>query len=123
MSEPSEKSKQKKGALETATVHVADWAGSDKGIVIGLLSLVGWLVAGALFRFAEPWPYAFTVYISVITFLVVFLQRRAEKKQTIAMEAKLDELVAANSSADNSRIGAEKDAHGNISADRDADSQ
>lgn len=64
-------------------------------------SLAVWLLAGVLFGFSEGWAYAVTVYLSVLTFLLICLQRRTHHKQTMAMQAKLNELIDKKPNADN----------------------
>ncbi len=120
---PNSSEPKKAGFLETQSMRFANWIASAGGFVTGLLTLVVWLVACAIAGFKDPWPYATTVYISIATFLLVFLQRRTQRKQIKALHAKLDELIASNDKADNRRINIEEAPHGEILDTQKADAR
>jgi len=59
--------------LEIFTHRFAKWAGSASGFFAALLSILVWLVAGVVYGFSQGWESGLTIYIGVITFLMVFL--------------------------------------------------
>ncbi len=95
-------------ALETFTHGFASWAGSSSGFITAALSLVAWFIAGEFFHFSNRWENALSVYIGIITFLMIFLMQRAQKKELLAVQVKLNELIKASGEADNRIINIEE---------------
>lgn len=66
---------------------------SDRLCTRGLI--VVWLVSGPLFGFSETWQLVINTATTVVTFLMVFLIQRSQNKDSMAIQLKLNELVAA----------------------------
>ena len=86
----------------------AKWIGSTKGFAAAFVSLLVWLLIGEKYHFSNRWENALSIYIGVITFLMIFLMQRAQNKDFMALQLKLNELIAASAQADNSLINAEE---------------
>jgi low affinity Fe/Cu permease len=69
--------------------------------------IVVWLIAGPIFHFSENWLLIINTFTSVVTFLMVFLIQKAHNKDSLAIQLKLNELVAAHDSANNRLVNAE----------------
>ncbi|MGZ5573455.1 MAG: low affinity iron permease family protein, partial [Methylobacter sp.] len=75
--------------LEIFTHRFAKWAGSASGFFAALLSILVWLVAGVGYGFSQGWESGLTIYIGVITFLMVFLIQRGQNKELSTLHVKL----------------------------------
>ncbi len=63
--------------------------------------IVVWIINGPIFNFSNTWLLVVNTGTSVITFLMVFLIQKSQNKESIAVQLKLNELIAANSQASN----------------------
>ena len=67
-----------------------------------------WLVTGPLFDFSDTWQLVINTGTTIITFLMVFLIQKTQNKDSIAIQIKLNELVAANEKASNRLVSVEQ---------------
>ena len=93
--------------LEIFTHRFSKWAGSASGFIAALLSILVWLVAGLVYGFSYGWERGLSIYIGVITFLMVFLIQRGQNKELSILQVKLNELIAVTKHADNRLINVE----------------
>jgi low affinity Fe/Cu permease len=70
------------------------WISSTWGLVAATSVFIGWLVAGPFCGWGEAWYYVDAV-IAFATFVFVFLLQRAQRKDSMAIHTKLNELLAA----------------------------
>ena len=94
-------------ALERCSQAVTHGAGSSWAFGMAALVVVGWLVTGPLFGFSNTWQLVINTGTTIVTFLMVFLIQRAQNKDSLAIQLKLDELVAAVHGASNRLIAVE----------------
>lgn len=85
----------------------SDWSGSSWAFGLALGTIVVWVVSGPIFRFSDTWQLVINTGTTVVTFLMVFLIQRAQNKDSLAIQLKLNELVAAVHGASNRLIAAE----------------
>jgi low affinity Fe/Cu permease len=71
------------------------------------LVVVAWLVTGPLFGFSDTWQLVINTGTTIVTFLMVFLIQRTQNKDSLAIQLKLNELVAAMAGASNRLIDVE----------------
>jgi low affinity Fe/Cu permease len=83
------------------------WTGSTSALVFALGSIVLWLATGPLFGFSDTWQLVMNTATSIITFVMVFLIQRSQNKDALAIQLKLNELVAAMQGASNRLIDVE----------------
>lgn len=102
--------------LEIFTHRFAKWTGSASGFVAALLSILVLFVAGLIFGFSQDWERGLSIYIGVITFLMVFLIQRGQNKELSILQVKLNELIAVTKHADNRLINVEDLTEKEISA-------
>ena len=88
------------GAVTKAT-------GSTPAFIIALAAVLGWAVTGPLFHFSEQWQLVINTGTTIITFLMVFLIQKAQNKDSLAIQLKLNELVAAHEYASNRLVNVE----------------
>lgn len=83
------------------------WSGSTSAFILAVLSIVIWFVTGPIFHWSDTWQLVANTVTTVITFLMVFLIQRAQNKDSLAMQLKLNEIVAAIEGASNRLISVE----------------
>jgi low affinity Fe/Cu permease len=93
-------------ALERISREVTAWTGSSWAFALAALVIIVWLVTGPLFHFSDTWQLVITG-TTIVTFLMVFLIQRAQNKDSLALQLKLNELVAAVQGASNRLIDVE----------------
>ena len=69
--------------------------------------IIVWLVTGPLFHFSDTWQLVINTGTTIVTFLMVFLIQRAQNKDSLAIQLKLNEIVAAIPGASNRLIDVE----------------
>jgi low affinity Fe/Cu permease len=82
--------------FEQFSEKVTRWAGSSRALLIAFLVTAVWAVTGPLFHFTDTWQLTFNTLSSVVTFLMVFIIQRDQNKQTLVLQTKLNELLAAS---------------------------
>jgi low affinity Fe/Cu permease len=86
---------------------VSQKAGSAWAFITALLIVVVWGATGPLFGYSDTWQLVINTGTTIVTFLMVFLIQRAQNKDTLAVQLKLNELVAAIDAASNRLISVE----------------
>jgi low affinity Fe/Cu permease len=94
--------------LERASQSVTRWTGSSWAFAIALLVVVVWVATGPIFHFSDTWQLVINTGTTIVTFLMVFLIQRAQNKDALAIQLKLNEIVAAIDGASNRLIAAEE---------------
>jgi len=74
-------------------------------LAVGIVVL--WIVSGPVFGFSDTWQLVINTGTTIVTFLMVFLIQRTQNKDSIALQLKLNEIVAAHEGASNRLIGVE----------------
>lgn len=82
-------------------------AGSSGACITAFLLVLTWLLCGPLFDYSEKWQLVITTGGTVITFLMVFLIQKSQNKDSLAIQLKLNELVAAHEYASNRLVDIE----------------
>jgi low affinity Fe/Cu permease len=75
--------------------------------VLAILVVVVWLVSGPMFQYSDTWQLVINTGTTIVTFLMVFLIQRTQNKDSLALQLKLNELVAAMEGASNRLISVE----------------
>jgi len=81
--------------------------GSPTAFLIAATAIVVWIVSGPFFKFSDTWQLVINTGTTIITFLMVFMIQQAQNKDTIALQIKLNELIAAHEGASNRLINSE----------------
>jgi len=87
--------------------RVATLAGHYQTFLVALLVIAVWAVTGPLFGFSDTWQLVINTGTTIVTFLMVFLIQNTQNRDALAMHLKLDELINAIESADDSLMQAE----------------
>src|SRR2546430_7057873 len=86
---------------------VTRWTGSSTAFGIACAIIVAWAALGPAFRFSDTWQLVINTGTTIVTFLMVFLIQRSQNKDSLALQLKLNELVAAVEGASNRLIDVE----------------
>jgi low affinity Fe/Cu permease len=92
---------------DTSTA-VAKVAGRPFAFITVIGIVLVWAAAGPLLRFSDTWQLIMNTVSSIITFIMVFLIQNTQARDSEAMHAKLDTLVAALNQADDRYIRVER---------------
>jgi low affinity Fe/Cu permease len=82
--------------MEQFSERATHWAGSSWSLCIAFLLTVCWISAGPFLGFTDTWQLTYNTLSSVVTFLMVFIIQRDQNKQTLVLQTKLNELLAAS---------------------------
>lgn len=83
------------------------WAGSSSVQLAAVSVFPLWLISGMIFGLEKSWHLVFEPLTSFVPFLMVFLIQRSQNKDSMAVQLKLNELVAAVQGASNRLIDVE----------------
>src|ERR1700693_4467797 len=85
----------------------AQWTGHPIVFLLAVTVIIVWIVTGPLFNFSDTWQLVINTGTTIVTFLMVFLIQRAQNKESLAVQLKLDEIVASIEGASNRLIDVE----------------
>lgn len=100
-------SKHKRNVFEHFAIKVAEFTGSTPAFLIALSLIVIWAITGPVFNFSENWQLVINTGTTIVTFLMVFLIQKSQNKDSLAIQLKLNELVAAHEFASNRLVAVE----------------
>ena len=83
------------------------FTGSVPAFAIALGTIVVWGITGPVFHFSDTWQLVINTGTTIVTFLMVFLIQQTQNKDGLAIQLKLNELVAALEGASNRLISVE----------------
>jgi low affinity Fe/Cu permease len=93
--------------FERLAIALSKFTGSTLAFVLASMSIILWVVTGPVFNYSEGWQLVINTGTTIITFLMVFLIQRAQNKDALAIQLKLDEVIAALEGASNRLIDVE----------------
>jgi low affinity Fe/Cu permease len=93
--------------FERISQRAAEFTGGSWAFVLAAGLVLAWLVSGPLFGFSNTWQLVINTTTTIVTFLMVFLIQRSQNKDAMAVQLKLNELVAAMKGASNRLIDVE----------------
>src|SRR2546421_5747426 len=95
------------GFFTRCATWASRWTGSTPAFLLACIVIVLWLATGPIFHFSDTWQLVINTSTTIITFLMVFLIQRAQNKDALAVQLKLNEIVAALEGASNRLISIE----------------
>ena len=93
--------------FENFSAKVTKATGSTPAIIMAFLSIILWAVTGPFFHYSEAWQMIINTGTTIITFLMVFLIQKSQNKESLAVQLKLNELIAAHEFASNRLVDVE----------------
>lgn len=93
--------------FENLAISLTKFTGSTLAFVIAFVSILVWIVSGPVFKYSEAWQLVINTGTTIITFLMVFLIQRSQNKDSLAIQLKLNELIASVKGASNRLIDVE----------------
>jgi low affinity Fe/Cu permease len=93
--------------FEDISSTVTRWTGSSTAFALACAVIIVWAALGLFFRFSDTWQLVINTGTTIVTFLMVFLIQRSQNKDSLAVQLKLNELVAAIEGASNRLIDVE----------------
>ena len=104
----NKKSKNKFAVFfEKFSAKVTKATGSPMAFVIAFFVIIAWGITGPVFHYSDTWQLVINTGTTIITFLMVFVIQQSQNKDTIALQLKLNELIASNATASNRLIDIE----------------
>ncbi len=82
-------------------------AGRPFAFILAVLVIGSWIITGPIFHYSDSWQLVINTGTTIITFLMVFVIQQTQNKESIALQLKLNELIAATSTASNRLIDVE----------------
>ncbi len=101
MGTPTEETVKNTSLFERVSTGIINFSATSAMFGIAMALIIIWLITGPIFAYSNTWLLIVNTGTSIITFLMVFLIQRSQNKESIAVQLKLNELIAANNSASN----------------------
>lgn len=99
--------KHKGSGFEKFATVACKATGSSYAFTFAFSIVLIWAIAGPFFDFSETWQLVINTGTTIITFLMVFLIQKAQNKDSLAIQLKLNELVASNEFSSNRLVDIE----------------
>ena len=96
------------GGFQKFARTVVRASGHPVAFAIAIGVIVIWALIGPWFRFGNTWLLVINTVASIITFLMIFLVRSAQNRESEAVQLKLDELIRATKEARNTLLDIEE---------------
>jgi low affinity Fe/Cu permease len=94
-------------AFQAFASKVTRVTGSPAAFLIALLVIIVWAITGPVFKFSDTWQLVINTGTTIITFLMVFIIQQSQNKDSLALQLKLNELIACEEKASNRLIDVE----------------
>jgi low affinity Fe/Cu permease len=98
---------KKAGFIERLANWGAKAAGSSAAFLSAFAIVLLWGLSGPVFHYSETWQLFINTGTTIITFLMVFLIQKSQNKDSLAIQLKLNELVASHELASNRLVDVE----------------
>lgn len=96
--------------VDRAARNVTHASGSALAVLVSIGLIAAWIMGGLVFGFSEKYQILINTGTTIVTFVMVFMIQNSQNRDTAALQAKLDEVIAATAGARDEMIGIEKNA-------------
>jgi low affinity Fe/Cu permease len=93
--------------FEKFAARITKATGSTSAFIVALGVVLLWAFTGPVFGFSETWQLVINTGTTIVTFLMVFLIQKTQNKDSLALQLKLNELVASHQFASNRLVDVE----------------
>src|SRR5690242_10001453 len=93
--------------FDAFSATVTRYTGHPFTFIIAVFIILAWIVTGPIFDFSDTWQLVINTATTVITFLMVFVIQQSQNKYSLALQLKMNELIAATKTASNRLISIE----------------
>lgn len=93
--------------FERFSTKVTRAVGKPLAFTLAVFVILAWVVTGPLFHYSDSWQLVINTGTTIITFLMVFIIQQSQNKDAIALQLKLNELIASSASASNRLVNVE----------------
>lgn len=93
--------------FEQFSKMVTKATGKPLAFLMAFLVIVIWAFLGPFFDFSDTWQLVINTGTTIITFLMVFVIQQSQNKDTLAIQLKLNELIASSKTASNRLVDIE----------------
>lgn len=97
----------KDGFFTSFSTAVTKFTGSKYAFFGALAVVLIWAATGPIFDYSETWQLVINTGTTIITFLMVFVIQQSQNRDTMAIQLKLNELIASDKHASNRLIDIE----------------
>lgn len=97
----------KKGFFDKFSNKVIKASGSPYAFSVAVIAVIVWASSGSIFNYSDTWQLIINTSTTIITFLMVFIIQQSQNKENIAIQLKLNELIAANKYTSNRLVNVE----------------
>jgi low affinity Fe/Cu permease len=104
------KKKNEKGfkkVFDKFSTTITRATGSPTAFIGAMAVVLIWGVLGPVFKYSNTWQLVINTGTTIITFLMVFVIQQSQNKDTMAIQLKLNELIASSDTASNRLIDIE----------------
>src|ERR1700712_2031107 len=78
------------GLVERGSAAAKEWTGHTTAFMWAMVLVIGWTISGPLFHYSDTWQLFINTVTNLVTFLMVFLIQRAQNKDTMALQLKVN---------------------------------
>src|SRR5215470_15385791 len=82
-------------------------SGRPAAFIVACVIVIAWLITGPIFKYSDTWQLVINTGTIIITFLMVFIIQQTQNKDTVALQIKLNELIASSEFASNRLVNVE----------------
>src|ERR1700739_3757124 len=101
------KIKKQKIFFHRFSAIITKGTGNPVVFIVALVTIILWALTGPVFHYSDTWQLVINTSTSIITFLMVFVIQQSQNRDTLALQLKLNELIAASSKTSNRLIDIE----------------
>jgi low affinity Fe/Cu permease len=103
----TQKNKGLNAQFEKFASAVTKITGSSISFFLAVFIIIVWAITGPLFNFSDTWQLVINTGTTIVTFLMVFVIQQTQNKDSMALQLKLNELIACEEKASNRLIDIE----------------
>lgn len=102
------KGRKRPGPAEQLATAASRFTGSSVAFLLAVAVVLAWVGTGPVFGYSNTWQLVINTGTTIATFLMVFLIQRSQNKEALALQLKLNEVVAALQGASNRLVSVEE---------------